>query len=274
MNCLQARQRFFAEIQQPEEQIDLAKAALYIAQEEYPELEVEEYLNALDTMASEVLERLTQARYPLKVIQTLNHYLYEDLGFKGNHNNYYDPKNSYFNEVINRRMGIPITLSLVYLELCKRIDFSMVGIGMPGHFLIRPEFEDAGIYVDAFNQGEILFYEDCAARLTQIYQQPIQMQPEFLAAVTPRRFLGRMLMNLKVIYLNQGNIEQALGVIERMLLLFPDSLNEKRDRGILYYNLARWREARQDLENYLEILPTAQDAAIIRQILDQMSQNM
>jgi regulator of sirC expression with transglutaminase-like and TPR domain len=274
MNCLQARQRFFAEIQQPEEQIDLAKAALYIAQEEYPELEVEEYLNALDTMASEVLERLTQARYPLKVIQTLNHYLYEDLGFKGNHNNYYDPKNSYFNEVINRRMGIPITLSLVYLELCKRIDFPMVGIGMPGHFLIRPEFEDAGIYVDAFNQGEILFYEDCAARLTQIYQQPIQMQPEFLAAVTPRRFLGRMLMNLKVIYLNQGNIEQALGVIERMLLLFPDSLNEKRDRGILYYNLARWREARQDLENYLEILPTAQDAAIIRQILDQMSQNM
>ncbi|MBE9146871.1 SirB1 family protein [Planktothrix mougeotii] len=274
MNYLQARQRFFQEIQQPEEQIDLAKAALYIAQEEYPEIEPEEYLNALDTMASEILERLPQERYPLRVIQTINHYLYEDLGFRGNQNNYYDAKNSYFNEVINRRTGIPITLSLVYLELCKRIDFPMVGIGMPGHFLIRPEFEDAKIYVDAFNQGEILFPEDCTTRLTQIYQQPIEMQPEFLAAVNPRQFLGRMLMNLKVIYLNEGKIEQALGVIERILLLFPDSVNEKRDRGILYYHQEQWREAQQDLENYLEILPMAQDAAIIRQILDQMSQNM
>ncbi|MBD2483107.1 SirB1 family protein [Planktothrix sp. FACHB-1365] len=274
MNYLQARQRFFQEIQQPEEQIDLAKAALYIAQEEYPEIEPEEYLNALDTMASEILERLPQERYPLRVIQTINHYLYEDLGFRGNKNNYYDAKNSYFNEVINRRTGIPITLSLVYLELCKRIDFPMVGIGMPGHFLIRPEFEDAKIYVDAFNQGEILFPEDCTTRLTQIYQQPIEMQPEFLAAVNPRQFLGRMLMNLKVIYLNEGKIEQALGVIERILLLFPDSVNEKRDRGILYYHQQQWREAQQDLENYLEILPMAQDAAIIRQILDQMSQNM
>lgn len=274
MNYLQARQRFFQEIQQPEEQIDLAKAALYIAQEEYPEIEPEEYLNALDTMASEILERLPQERYPLRVIQTINHYLYEDLGFRGNQNNYYDAKNSYFNEVINRRTGIPITLSLVYLELCKRIDFPMVGIGMPGHFLIRPEFEDAKIYVDAFNQGEILFPEDCSTRLTQIYQQPIEMQPEFLAAVNPRQFLGRMLMNLKVIYLNEGKIEQALGVIERILLLFPDSVNEKRDRGILYYHQQQWREAQQDLENYLEILPMAQDAGIIRQILDQMSQNM
>ncbi|VXD22234.1 conserved hypothetical protein [Planktothrix serta PCC 8927] len=150
----------------------------------------------------------------------------------------------------------------------------MVGIGMPGHFLIRPEFEDVGIYVDAFNQGEILFSEDCTMRLSQIYQQSVEMKPEFLATVTPHQFLGRMLMNLKVIYFNEGKIEPALGVIERILLLFPDSVNEKRDRGILYYHLERWREARQDLENYLEIQSTAQDAAIIRQILDQMSQNM
>jgi regulator of sirC expression with transglutaminase-like and TPR domain len=274
MNFLPARQRFIQEIQQPETQINLAKTALYIAQEQYPEIEPEEYLNALDTMASEVLERLPQQRYPLRVIQTINHYLYEDLGFRGNQNHYYDPKNSYFNEVIDRRTGIPITLSLVYLELSKRIDFPMVGIGMPGHFLIRPEFEEAGIYVDAFNQGEILFVEDCVTRLTEIYQKPMQMQPEFLVTVTPYQFLGRMLMNLKVIYFNQGKIELALGVIERILLLFPDSPHQRRDRGIMYYHLQRWREAQQDLENYLEILPTAQDTAIIRQILDQMSQNI
>lgn len=264
------RQRFYQEIQKPEKQIDLAKAALYIAQEEYPQIEPDEYLNALDTMAGELLERIPKERYPLRVIKIINNYFYKDLGFSGNQSHYYEPQNSYLNEVIERRIGIPITLSLVYLEVAKRIDFPMVGIGMPGHFLIRPEFEDAGIYVDPFNQGEILFPEDCEQRLTQIYQQPVKLQSEFLTPVTPYQFLGRMLMNLKVIYLNSGDMKKALAVSERILLLFPDSLNEKRDRGILYYHLERWTEARQDLENYLETLPTAQDAAIIRQILDQM----
>lgn len=266
-----ARQRFYQEIQKPEKQIDLARTALYIAQEEYPDLDPDEYLNALDTMASELLEQIPEERYPLRVIKIINHYLYQDLGFSGNQSHYYEPQNSYFNQVIERRTGIPITLALVYLEVAKRIDFPMVGIGMPGHFLIRPEFEDVGIYVDAFNEGEILFEADCENRLSQIYQQPVQLKSEFLAPVTSYQFLGRMLMNLKIIYLNSGDFKRALTVSERILLLFPDSVNEKRDRGILYYHLERWTEARQDLENYLEILPTAQDAAIIRQILDQMS---
>lgn len=271
MNFSKARQRFYQEIQKPEKQIDLAKAALYIAQEEYPDLDPDEYLNALDTMAREILEQIPQERYPLRVIKTINNYLYKDLGFSGNQSHYYEAQNSYLNQVIERRTGIPITLSLVYLEVAQRIDFPMVGIGMPGHFLIRPEFENAGIYVDAFNEGEILFTEDCENRLSQIYQQPLKLKSEFLAPVTPYQFLGRMLMNLKVIYLNSGDFIKALTVSERILLLFPDSVNEKRDRGILYYHLERWTEARQDLENYLETLPTAQDAAIIRQILDQMS---
>lgn len=271
MNFSRARQRFDQEIQKPEKDIDLAKAALYIAQEEYPQIDPDEYLNVLDTMAEELLEQIPKERYPLKVIKIINNYLYEDLGFRGNQERYYEPENSYLNQVIDRRTGIPITLSLVYLEVSKRIDFPMVGIGMPGHFLIRPEFEEVGIYVDAFNQGEILFPEDCETRLTQIYQQPVKLQPKFFTPVSPHQFLGRMLMNLKVIYLNGGEMNKALAVSERILLLFPDSVNEKRDRGILYYHLERWTEARQDLENYLETLPTAQDAAIIRQILDRMS---
>ena len=142
---------------------------------------------------------------------------------------------------------------------------------MPGHFLIRPDFEDVGIYVDAFNQGEILFPEDCKNRLSQIYGQPVELQPAFLAPVSRRQILGRMLSNLKAIYLNQGDRVKALAAIERILLLFPDAAGERRDRGILYYQFGRWQESRQDLEMYLTNIPHAEDAAIIRQLLERMS---
>jgi regulator of sirC expression with transglutaminase-like and TPR domain len=273
MNFLRGRQHFYQEIHQPDEQIDLAKAALYIAQEEYPDLDPSEYLNALDTMADEVQERLPAERYPLRMLQTINRYLYDDLGFTGNTADYYDPRNSFLNDVIDRRTGIPITLALVYLEIARRLDFPMVGIGMPGHFLIRPEFQEAGIFVDAFNRGEILFEQDCQERLAQIYGQPVQLQPAFLEAVTHRRFLARMLANLKIIYLNRQDLQKALTTVERILLLFPDSPLEVRDRGILYYQMGRHSEASLDLETYLAKVPSAEDASVIRRLLDQLSQD-
>lgn len=271
MNFPLARQYFYQEIHQSDEEIDLAKAALYLAQEEYPNLNVGEYLNALDTIAGEIEERLPVERYPLRIVQTINEYLYDDLGFTGNTRDYYDPRNSFLNEAIDRRTGIPITLSLVYLEIARRLDFPMVGIGMPGHFLIRPNFEDMGIFVDAFNRGEVMFLEDCEQRLSQIYGQPIDFRPEFLDPIGPRSFLARMLTNLKMIYLNGRDMKKCLAAIERILLLFPDAALELRDRGILYYQSSRWTEARQDLETYLAILPNAKDAPVIRQILEQIT---
>lgn len=263
-----ARQQFYQEIHQPDEQIDLAKAALYLAQEEYPQLDVEEYLQALDSMAIEVEERLPLTRYPLQVVQTLNRYFYEDLGFQGNTDSYYDPCNSFLNEVIDRRTGIPITLSLVYLEVARRIDFPMVGVGLPGHFLIRPVGPEMEIFVDPFHQGEILFEQDCQERLSAIYGRPVELSPELLEAIAPRHFLARMLNNLKVIYLQKPDLPRSLAAIERILLLFPDALMELRDRGLLYYKLHRWSEAQQDLEDYLAALPPlAGDADTIRQLL-------
>lgn len=265
------RQFFYQEIHQPDEQINLERAALYLAQEEYPDLDVEAYLNALDMMAVEVEERLPTQPYPLKRIQTINHYLYEDLGFQGNTADYYDPRNSFLNQVIDRRLGIPITLSLVYLAIAKRLDLPMVGVGMPGHFIIRPVVNEMEVFVDAFNRGEILFWQDCQDRLRQLYSQEVELQPQFLEPVTNQQFLGRMLTNLKVIYLNQGNILKALAAIERILLLFPNLPLELRDRGILYYRLNRLSESRQDLEAYLALAPTAQDAPILQQLLDQIN---
>jgi regulator of sirC expression with transglutaminase-like and TPR domain len=269
-----ARQQFYQEVRQPDAQISLEKAALYIAQEEYPDLAVDEYLNALDTMASEIQERLPQDAYPLRILRTINQYLYDDLKFAGNTDDYYDPRNSFLNDVIDRRTGIPITLSLVYLSIAQRLDFPMVGIGMPAHFIIRPAVEDMELFVDPFHDGEIMFAQDCEARLSQIYGQPIEMQPEFLEAVAPRQFLFRLLTNLKFIYLNRNEIEKCLGVVERILILFPDAPYELRDRGIIYFQANRWIEARQDLEAYLNLVPQARDQAVIQQLLDRISQNV
>lgn len=265
-----ARQQFYQEIHQPEPEINVANAALYLAQEEYPDLEVAEYLNALDTMAAEVAERLPLENYPLRIIQTISQYLFDDLGFRGNVDQYYDPRNSYLNQVIERRTGIPLTLSLVYLEIAGRIDFPMVGVNMPGHFLIRPTVAEMEIFVDPFHQGEILFAEDCQNRLSQIFGRSIDIQPEFVAPVGPRQFLGRMLGNLRAIYLSRGELSKALAVIDRILLLFPDSLDDRRDRGVLYYHLGQWIEAQHELEAYLSEAPAAADSTTILNLLQRM----
>lgn len=267
MTSLFTRQCFYQAVHQSE--INLAEAALYIAQEEYPTLDLDAYLNALDTMAEEIQERLPVERYPLRVIGIINQYLYDDLGFTGNTTDYYDPRNSFFNDVIDRRTGIPITLSLVYLEIAKRINFPMVGTRMPGHFLIRPNLEETEIYVDPFHRGEILFTQDCQERLAQIYGQA-EHQPAFLEPISPQQFLARMLTNLKHIYLQRSEIQKCLAAVERILLIFPEAAEELRDRGILYYQLGRWTEARQDLEDYLASSPQAEETILVRQLLDRM----
>jgi regulator of sirC expression with transglutaminase-like and TPR domain len=206
-----------AEISQPDQDISLARAALFIAQTAYPDLDIDKELRLLAEMAQQVGDRLPPSRYPLVVVRTINDYLYSELGFTGNISNYYDPRNSFLNDVLARRTGIPITLALVYLEIARQIDFPMIGIGMPGHFMIRPDFEDSEIFIDAFNQGEILFAEDCRQKLMDIYQQDIpQLSPALVPLVTKRQFIGRMLNNLQVIYLDRGNLAQAL-VIKDLL---------------------------------------------------------
>jgi regulator of sirC expression with transglutaminase-like and TPR domain len=206
-----------AEINQSDRDINLARAALYIAQTTYPDLDIDAQLQLLDEMADEVAKRLPQSRYPLMVIRTINNYLYEELGFTGNHSNYYDPRNSFLNEVLARRTGIPITLALVYLEIAQRIDFPMMAIGMPGHFMIRPDFEDSEIFIDTFHNGDVLFAEDCRQKLMNIYQQEIPyLTPSLVPTVTKPQFIARMLNNLQVIYLDRGDLNNAL-VIKDLL---------------------------------------------------------
>jgi regulator of sirC expression with transglutaminase-like and TPR domain len=271
INFSPARQAFLHEVRQPDTEIELAKAALYIAQEEFPHIDVHQYLDRLNEMALAVNQNLPADSYPLPVIKCINQHLYEGLGYKGNQTDYYDPRNSFLNEVIDRRLGIPITLAVVYLDIARRIGFPMVGIGMPGHFLIRPDFPDAGIFVDAFNQGEVLFEQDCLELLRKIYQQPLSsLPPEFLAPVTSKQILARMLTNLKFIYLQQSELAKALGTVERILLIFPDALREVRDRGLLQFQLGNLTAAILDLETYVEQAPANADTDNIRLLLAQI----
>lgn len=263
-----ARHSFQKAISYPDEEIDLANAALCLAQSDNPDLDPQIYLDRLDHLAEAISDRLPAEHYPLRILRTINQYLYEELEFRGNINHYYDPRNSFLNYVLDRRMGIPITLALVYLELAKRLSFPMEGIGLPGHFLIRPKIEEMEVYVDAFHRGELLFSQDCEERLAQIYGQPIVLNAEHLAPVSNSQFLARMLTNLKAIYISQNALRNALGAIEGILYLFPHWWQERRDRGLILYELQDWDAAYEELEAYVQANPEAQDAMVLRQLLN------
>ena len=267
MRLSPAGQRFYQEVQKSDGRISLAAAALYIAQEEYWDMDASVYLEALDLMAAEVRSRLPKNRYPLKVIQILNQYLFEEKGYTGNKVNYYDPDNSCLNRVIDRRLGIPITLSLVYLEIANRLQFPMVGVGMPGHFLVRPVIDEMEVFVDPFNQGETLFVADCKEKFHLIYPGA-EWQDGFLSGVLPKHFLARMLMNLKAIYLQMEDFDKAVATLDKLLVLMPEQPQQVRDRGLLHYELQNYDLARQDLEGYLRSHPQAPDNRKIQQILN------
>lgn len=270
----QAQQQFQAAIAQPDEQIDLARASLCIAQGQYLDLDPAYYLNTLDSIALEIQSRLPEERYPLRVLKIINAYLFDELGFQGNSDSYYDPRNSFLNEVIDRCTGIPITLSVVYLEIAKRLNFPMVGVGMPGHFIIRPHIEDMAVYVDPFHGGEIMFEQDCQKRLESIYQRSITFRTDMLPDVSNHQILRRMLTNLKIIYLKEEAFGNALNTIEWLLLLCPDEPMELRDRGLVLYELERWEASLQSLEEYLALWPMAEDGRVIRELLEYMRRQL
>ncbi|WP_322095917.1 SirB1 family protein [Pseudanabaena mucicola] len=268
-----ARQKFWQIAHTPDSQMTvdhLLEGALAIAWEEYPRMDLGHYREICDRMVADLQPRIAKIPYPLKVVQEINQYLFVELGFRGNDHDYYEPRNSFINDVLDRRLGIPLSLSLIYILVGDRLGFPMDGVSFPGHFIIRPQHPDLEIFIDPYNKGEILFPEDCAAKLTQLYGYEIPLQPEYLQPVTVRRILDRMLNNLKLIYLRRRDPAKALAAIERSLMLNPDVPTQWRDRGLICYQLDRHTEARIDLENYLQHVPYAEDSRIILQLIAEM----
>jgi len=265
--------RLFAEmVSRPEPAIDLAEAAFLIAKEEYPDLDIPHYLSRLDAMAADVRGRSKGGEHPLRLLTDLGDYLFREQGFQGNIENYYDPRNSFLNEVLDRRTGIPITLSTIYMEVGRRLGVRLHGVGMPGHFLVKYVGPDQEIIVDPFHGGAIVSPADCQRILDRIHGGRVAFEPRFLNPIGTRQILTRMLSNLKAIHFNQRAYARALSVVERLLMLDPRAANEIRDRGLLCCQLRRYPEAVADLEQYLRLVPGAEDAETVRDHLRSIRQ--
>ena len=256
----------------PEDQIDLGRAALAIARQEYPDLNIEGCLSQLDELGRTVELRLGDQKNPYRIIAALNTVLFKELGFEGNRDEYYDPQNSFLNDVIARKRGIPISLAVLYIEVARRVGLSLAGVGFPGHFLVKYEASDDEIIIDVFNKGEILAREDLDQLLQQLYRGQVSYQPDFVAALGKRGILRRMLNNLKLIYLGRAEPLKALPVLDQLLILDPSAANEIRDRGLLYIHMECYAQALEDLESYLRLAPSADDAAMIKAQIESVRQ--
>ena len=255
----------FAEIVS-REQFNLAEASLMLAQDVYPDVDIPGYVGQLDRIAEAIKKRIAGDAFAEQKVRALNYYLFSEMRFSGNIDEYYDPRNSYLNEVIERRTGIPITLSILYLEVGKRLGLNLKGVSFPGHFLVKLSVKRGQLVLDPFTGGEAQSEADLRQRLAQVLPSEKAEQAQldqYLEPATPRQIIARVLRNLKNIYMQTSKLEQALAVMHRMLLVVPESAEELRDRGLVYQKLECFRPALSDLQNYLRRRPEAPDAAEI-----------
>jgi regulator of sirC expression with transglutaminase-like and TPR domain len=259
--------------------IELARACLLIAEDAYPGLEVGRYLGELESMALRLRARLKNAGGVEPRVIALNEFLFEELGYWGNADDYYDPRNSYLNEVIDRKTGIPITLSILYMELGRRIGLPLEGVSFPGHFLVRLPMRGGMLILDPFSGGAPQSEDDLRERLKRVIPEgaaedvSVAELPldQFLEPASNRQILSRLLRNLKGIYRETDKPERLLQVLDRMLLVSPDAAGELRDRGYAYQRLECWRPALKDLTDYLDRDPEAPDVDEVRTALVELS---
>lgn len=242
----------------PDEPIELARSALVLAKVAYPNLALEYPLSRLNALAGGIRRQLLAEADPLAALNTLSQYLFEELGFRGNQEDYYDPRNSYLNDVLARRLGIPITLSLLYIEVGQRAGMPLVGVGLPGHFLVTHRGVP-DLFVDAFHGGTLLTAAECQARFHAVTSPATPWHPRYLAPVSSRQFIGRMMLNLKQIYLGARQRDLALTMQTLLVMLQPQEADHRRDRGLLLYEQGEYEGALEDLSHYLRLAPLAKD---------------
>lgn len=265
------RERFAAIASLPDERIRLAEAALWIAAEEQPGLDPEPWLGRLDEMGQRLRPRLEALRDPLDRVERLADFLSDEIGLRGNADDYYDPRNSYLNEVIDRGLGIPITLALIYIEVGQRAGVPLEGVGFPGHFLLRHSHHTQ-LVIDPFDRGRLLTLDDCKVMLEKLSNGTLPFDTRLLRPSTPRQILIRMLNNLRGVYLHRGEQLRVIGVLDRVLLLDPDDVGARRDRGLLSL---RWGDPEcgiEDLERYLVLEPEAPDHDAIENVIAETRQ--
>jgi regulator of sirC expression with transglutaminase-like and TPR domain len=258
-----ARKRFSELVDLDEPVFPLDRAALTIGLEDYPTLDVESYQRKLDMLAGRAEVLIGQDRSRNNILEALNEVLFVQEALRGNANEYYDPRNSFLNEVLDRKLGIPISLSVIYIEVARRIDFSVHGVGFPGHFIVKCVADDREILIDPFHSGRVLTTEDCQELLDRVYGGSVPVQPSYLHAMEKKSIITRMLFNLKGLYYQREDYHKALGTVEKILMLNPGLISEVRDRGLLFMQTSLFSKALADLEYYLEHAISPEDVSYI-----------
>jgi regulator of sirC expression with transglutaminase-like and TPR domain len=251
----------------PSAPLDLAELALQLARDEYPDLDVEAYLNELAGMAHEAR---TLLRGGLKArVRGLCRYLFHDMGFRGNTQEYYDARNSYFNDVLDRRTGIPITLSAVVMTVGARAGLRIAGVGLPGHFIVKAVEDGKEVLFDPFHGGRLLTPDDCETLVEQVTGTSFAADTQTLQAVPLGAIVVRMLTNLKAVYLRDGDYGRGVRIIERLRQIVPSDPLQLRDLGAALFQAGRHGSAIEPLSAYLRVVPQASDRDTVLQLLAQ-----
>lgn len=249
------------------EDLPLDRALLLIAKEEYPELDLAKYFELLDRLAERAMRIASDNG---ELTRALVQAVFQEAGFRGNKENYYDPKNSLLNAVIDRRLGIPITLSIIFIEVARRAGSNAVGIGFPGHFLVRCEADGRAILLDPFEKGMALKRSDCERILKASSGAQAELEPWMLEPSTPRSIVLRVLTNLKHAYMLQKDLINAVKAIDRLLIVDPARWTDRRDRGLLFMELNCANAAIADLELYRQHATDRKDLDLIERVLPEL----
>lgn len=247
--------------------LDVAEVALHLARDEYPDLDVEAYLSELDGMAREARNYLSGGLESR--VHGLCRYLFHEMGFHGNTRRYYDPRNSYLNQVIDRRTGIPITLTVVAMAVGNRTGLEIAGVGLPGHFIAKAIEGDLEVLFDPFHGGRALTVGQCEQLVQQVLQEPFEISGAHLRPTPPGLIVQRMLTNLKGTYLRSEDFGRAARIIERLRQLAPQDAEQQRDLGAVLLRADQPGRAIDHLQAYLTAAPECPDAAEVREMLDQ-----
>ena len=250
------------ELRLSDAEMGLDRAALYLAGEACPSLNPQQYLAQLDSLASQVREAAGPAAEPEALIRALHHHLFATLGFAGNPKDYYNPDNSYLNRVLDTRIGIPIALSVLYLEVARRLGVECRGVGLPGHFVVN--VTPLELYLDPFHGGQLLSAGDCRRLMRDMFGPSVPWRDEFLMPYTKRDIIFRMLTNLKQIFLGNQEYRRAVTTLEQMILAHPEAPTPYKELGWCHLRLEQPHLALEYLERYLELDPAAGDAGLVR----------
>ncbi len=266
---------YFSTLVADDESLPLTEAALAIAQDAYPDLDLQGTLAEIDELALRAKKRMPEGADVRQQVTFLNRVFFREMGFAANLNDFFDPDNSHLNVVLRRRRGIPISLAVIYLEIAAQLGLPVQGVSFPGHFLLRVSLPDGDAMLDpttgrALSESDMVeMLEPYVASAGDSVARALRMM---LEPATRREIVARMLRNLKSVYLQTERWERLLGIQQRLVILLPESIEEVRDRGFAYARLDYLRPALEDLEHYLDERPDAEDATVVESQLQELRQ--